>query len=120
MEARGTGELLSTNEAAATLTLGVDAFRNERKNSTSSLRYGTGVSIVGSAAINDCSVDIYVEDYFVGRFFNTRAGVVAAILPDDLIPVKAFAIPPGSRLVAIVTDAPATSPLLIKVYGYQR
>ncbi len=114
------GELISTSEAAATLTVGVDAMRNERKRVSSRLRYLAGVSIVGANAINEAAVDIYIEDYFVGRFRNSRAGVSAAILPDDLQPIRAAAIPPGSQISAVITVAPTVSPLLIKMYGYER
>jgi len=115
---RQTGILVSTSEAAATLTAGVDAFRNDRKRTSSRLRFGTGISVVGSAAINDTVVDIYIENYLIGRFRNTRAGVVAAIIPDDVIPVSPAAIPIGSGLSAIIITAPTTNPLLIAVYGY--
>ncbi len=114
------GELISTSEAAATLTVGVDALRNERKRTSSRLRYITGLSIVGGNAINEAVVDVFIEDYFVGRFRNSRAGTVAAILPDDLQPVKTAACPPGSQISAVIIVAPTVSPLLIKIYGIQR
>lgn len=113
------GELLSTSEAAATLTAGTDAFRNERKRSSSRERSVTGVSVVGGNAINEAVVDIFIEDYFVGRFRNTRSGVVAAILPDDFQPVREASIPAGSQIAAIIITAPTVSPLLVKVYGRQ-
>jgi len=113
------GLLIETNEAAATLTLGTDVFRNDRKRVSSRLRYLTGVSVVGSAAIDDASVDIYIEDYFVGRFFVRRAGVVAAIFPDDVVPVRAAAWPAGSQITGVITDAPATNPLKVGIYGYE-
>lgn len=116
----GIGELLSTSEAAATLTVGVDAFRNERKRVSSRLRYVTGISIVGGNAINEARVDFYIEDYFVGNFRNSRAGVSQAILPDDLQPIREAACPQGSQMTAVIGVAPTVSPLLIKVYGYQK
>ncbi|GAI71657.1 unnamed protein product, partial [marine sediment metagenome] len=45
--------ILNTYEAAATLTLGVDAFRNERKSVSSRRRVLRGVAVVGSTAVND-------------------------------------------------------------------
>jgi len=112
------GELISTGEAAATLAVGTDALRNERKRTSSSLRYVTGVSVVGGNAINEASIEVYIEDYFVGRFRNSRSGVAAAILPDDLQPVKPAACPPGSQISAVVIIAPTVSPLYIKIYGF--
>ncbi len=113
------GELLSTSEAAATLTVGTDAFRNERKRTSSRLRYVSGVSIVGANAINEAVVDIFIEDYFVGRFRNTRAGVAQHIMPDDFQSVKSAACPPGSQISAVIIVAPTVSPLLIKIFGTQ-
>lgn len=111
--------LFNTSEAAGTLTVGVDAFRNERKRTSSRPRVITGIIVVGSAAINDTEVDFYIEDYYLGRFRNSRAGVVAPIIPDDLQAVGARLVPAGSQVAAIIVDAPVTSPLLIQVHGQE-
>lgn len=116
----GSGVLIASNEAAATLTVGVDAFRNERKRVSSKLRYLDGIAVVGSAAINDAAVDLYIEDYYVGRFYNSRAGVAAPIYPDDVQPIRPAACPPGSQLTCIIADAPVTSPLLVTLLGVER
>ena len=108
--------LLSTREAAATLTVGTDAFRNERKNVSSQPRVMRGVAIVGSAAINDTEVGIYIEDHYVGNFWNSTAGVVQVDAQKDVYPVGALLIPPGAKVSAIILDAPATNPLIIQVY----
>ena len=109
--------LFNTSEAAATLLVGVDAFRNERKRTSSRPRIMTGVVIVGANAINECSVDIYIEDYYAGRFRNSRAGVVAPILPDDVQPTGNRVIPAGSQVAAIIAVAPTVSPLQIQILG---
>ncbi len=111
------GELISTNEAAATLIVGTDAFRNERKSTSSRPRRIDGFSLVGANAINECQVDIYAGDYFFGSFRNSRNGVVAAILPDDFQPVRSVGVAAGDRLTGVIVVAPTVSPLLIKVYG---
>lgn len=113
------GELISTSEAAATLTVGVDAFRNERKSTLSRHRSVEGVSIVGGNAINEATVDLFAGDYFYGRFRNSRNGAVAAIMPDDYQPIKPAMLPAGDRIVATVITAPTVSPLLVKVYGVE-
>jgi hypothetical protein len=115
---RSVGELISTNEAVATLVAGVDAFRNERKRVSSRLRYINGISVVGSAVINDTAFDLFIEDYYVGRFRNTRGGVVQAIIPDDVQPVKAAACPAGSQLTCLCVITPTTNAVSIKVYGW--
>ena len=112
--------LLNTTEAAATLTVGTDAFRNERKNVSSRPRVITGVAIVGANAINECRVDLYVGDVFLGSYRNSRAGVVAPILPDDLQLLGARFVAPGDKIAAIIGVAPTVSPLLIQVHGSER
>ncbi len=116
----GSGILLSTNEAAATLTLGVDAARNERKRVSSKLRYIDGISVVGSAVIDDAQVDLYIEDYYAGRFGLTRVGVVTALYPDDVQPIRPCAVPPGSQIALIIADAPATNALKVTLYGVEK
>jgi len=109
--------LLNTYEAAATLTLGVDALRNERKNVSSRRRVLRGVAIVGSTAINDCAVDLYIEDFFVGRFRNSKAGAaIQVITNEDIYPVGPHYIPPGSKLSAIVGIAVVGNPLIIQLH----
>lgn len=106
---------IKTHEAVGTLTLGVDALRNERLNVTSQDRVLRGVAVVGSAAINDCEVAVYIESFFVGHFRNTRAGVVNVDQLADVIAVGPFAVPAGSKLSAIMTIAPTTSPLIVQL-----
>jgi len=113
----GSGILISTSEAAATLTVGVDAFRNDRKSSSSRHRSVEGITIVGSAAINDSEVDVYAGDHYFGRFRNSRAGVVAPILPDDLQPIRPTIVAAGDRITATITDAPTTNALIIMLFG---
>jgi len=111
------GELISTYEAAATLVVGTDAFRNERKATSSRRRSVEGVSIVGANAINECTVDIHIEDYFVGRFRNTLNGAVQHRMPDDYQAVRPALCPAGSKITATIIVAPTVSPLLIKLFG---
>ena len=94
--------LISTYEAAATLLAGVDALRNERKNVSSRRRVLRGVACVGGAAVDDTTFDLYIEDFFVGTFRNTAAGVVGVNITQDVIPVGPHYIPPGSKLSAIM------------------
>jgi len=107
--------ILNTYEAAATLTVGVDAFRNERRQVSSRARVMRGVAIVGANAINEAALDIYIEDFYVGRFRNSRAGAVQVIASEDIYPVGPYAIPAGSKLAAIIGIAPTVSPLVVQI-----
>lgn len=114
------GILINTSEAAATLTAGTDAFRNDRKRTSSRGRTVTGIAIVGGNAINEASIDLYAGDYFFGRFRNTHSGVVGIVVPDDVQPIRATYVAAGDGISAIVGVAPTVSPLLIQVYGEER
>lgn len=107
--------ILNTYEATATLTVGVDAFRNERRQVSSKPRVMSGVAIVGANAINECAVDIYIEDFYVGRFRNSRAGVSQVIAQEDIYRVGPHYVPAGSKLAAIIAIAPTVSPLIIQI-----
>ena len=108
--------IFNTFEAAATLTVGVDAFRNERKRTSSRPRVMKGIVIVGGNAINEAEVDIFIEDFYVGRFRNSLNGAVSPILPDHYQAVGPHVIPAGSQVAAIIAAAPTVSPLIIQVY----
>lgn len=114
------GILVSTYEAAATLTVGTDAFRNARKKTSSRARGVTGIVVVGGNAINEASVDLYAGDYYFGRFYNTHSGAVAPIFPDDLQSLRPTMVAPGDALTAVIATAPTVSPLSVQVYGEER
>lgn len=108
--------ILSTYEAAGTLLAGVDAFRNERKNVSSRRRVLRGVAVVGGAAVDDSIVDLYIEDFFVGTFRNTHAGVIGVDSTADIIPVGPHFIPPGSKLAGIMAADAGAGFLKIQLY----
>lgn len=110
--------LFNTYELAATLLVGVDVFRNERKRSSSRPRVMTGIACVGSTAINDFEVDVYIEDFYVGRFRNTRAGAaVQVIASEDIYPTGNRLIPAGSQVSGIIANAAVANPVIIQVHG---
>lgn len=111
------GIIINTSEAAATLTAGVDAFRNDRKSTSSRDRVVEGIVIVGGNAINEAAIDLYAGYHFFGRFRNSRAGVAAPIIPDDLQSISPTMVKSGDRIVASVGIAPTVSPLLIQLMG---
>ncbi|MBA7676431.1 hypothetical protein ES703_84672 [subsurface metagenome] len=101
--------------AAATAIVGYDLCQNETWNISSRRRVIQGIAFVGSAAINDTEIDLFVEDKKIGHFFNTRGGVLAP-LQEDAIPLGRIYVPPGSKIAAIVTVAPGTSPVILRLY----
>ena len=113
------GILINAGEAAATLTVGTDAFRNDRKRTSSRPRVVEGIVIVGGNAINEAAVEVYAGDYFFGRFRNTHSGVVAPVLPDDLQPIRRTAVAPGDAITAVIAVAPTVSPMYIQIIGQE-
>lgn len=111
------GILVNTSEAAATLTAGTDAFRNDRKRTSSRPRVIEGIVVVGGNAINEVAIDLYAGNYFFGRFRNSRAGVSAPIIPDDFQALSATMVAPGDGITATIGVAPTVSPLIIQVHG---
>lgn len=111
------GILINTSEAAATLTAGTDAFRNDRNSSSSRNRKVQGIVIVGGNAINEAAIDLYAGTHFFGRFRNSRAGVAAPVMPDDYQAISPTWVAAGDRIVATIGIAPTVSPLLVQIHG---
>jgi len=113
----GAGILISTDEAAATLLAGVDAFRNSRKRTSSRPRSVEGIAIVGGNAIGEAHVDLYAGDHYFGNYEGKLNGAVAILLPDHLDPIAPTMVAAGDPISAIIAVAPTVSPLKINLYG---
>lgn len=100
---------------AATAVLDYDLFQNTNWNTSSRPRLVRGIACAGSAVINDTAFDFFIGQHLVGRFYNTRAGVIAP-LQEDIIGLGQLVVPPGSKLSAIVADAALTNPVIVRVY----
>lgn len=112
------GALMSTNEAAATLLVGVDVFRNDRNQTTPYPRVVTGITVVGSTAINDFEIDVYAGDVYLGHFFvNVVGAAVTPAMPDNLQPIAPTYVAPGTRISGIITNAAVGNPVQCKLYG---
>jgi len=96
--------------AAATAVLGYDMFRDQTWRVSAKPRRLYGLGIAGSAAAGDCAVDVYIDQYHVGRFYNLATGWPTK---DHIVPLKGNAVPPGATVACIVSVAPGTNPLNI-------
>ncbi len=101
--------------AAATAVAGYDLFQNQSWNISSRRRVIAGIAVVGSAAINDTSFDLFVEDKKIGTFYNTHLGIVAP-LNEDVIPLGKIYVPPGSKISAMMLVIPTTNPIIVRLY----
>lgn len=95
--------------AAATAVVGYDLLTNRPDISSSSQpRVLRAVGLTGSAAAGDAAVDIKVANRVVSSLFNSATGFPAA---DSAKFDTSFAVPAGSPVSVIITDAPATNPI---------
>ncbi|HIB69268.1 MAG TPA: hypothetical protein EYO33_30340 [Phycisphaerales bacterium] len=70
------------------------------------------IGVAGSAAALDTIVEVYVGNQSIGRFFNSATGAVQ--VDSGMFPMNA-PVGPGAKVVARVTDAPASNPINIVV-----
>lgn len=101
--------------AAATAPAGYDLLQNDRQNVSNENRVLTHIAVVGGAAIADTAVDVYIGNFYLGRYYNKRAGVVVPVFPDDYIPVGNRLIPAGAKLAAVVFAQGGTNPTHIEL-----
>lgn len=84
--------------AAAVALTGIDLFRDMTWRVSAKERRLYGLALGGSTVVGDFYADLFVDQYHVGRFYNT-----ALLWPnkDDLIPLKGNLVPPGATLAFI-------------------
>ena len=97
--------------AAASATVGTDLLNGERWKEQPNPRVLIGVALKGSAAAGDTVVDILAEETRIATLFNTNTGFPNE---DDLIDMG-IEIPANVELTAVVTDAPATNPINLRM-----
>ncbi len=97
--------------AAATAVAGYDMFRDQTWRVSSRTRRLRGMGVAGSAAALDSAVDLFVDQYHVGRFYNSATGMV--LVDAHMMPLKGNLVPPGATISCIVAIAPGTNPLNI-------
>jgi hypothetical protein len=96
--------------AAATAVVGYDLFRDQTWRVSARSRRLRGLAVAGSAAAGDTAVDLYVDQHWVGRFYNLATGWPTM---DHMVPLKGNYVPPGATVACIVADAPLTNPINI-------
>ncbi|MBA7540962.1 hypothetical protein ES705_33265 [subsurface metagenome] len=99
--------------AAATAIAGYDLFKNETWRVSAKPRRIRGMGVAGSTAALDCSVDLFVDQFHVGKFYNSAPGAV--IIDQHMVPLKGNLVPPGATISCIVGTAPTTNPINILI-----
>jgi len=93
---------------AAVAVAGYDLFRDQTWRVASKDRRLTGIGVAGSAAAGDCSFDLYIDQYHVGRFYVLAAGWPTR---DHFVPLQGNFVPRGATIAAIMHVAPTTNPI---------
>lgn len=94
--------------AQATAIAGYDLFRDQTWRVSSKPRRLAGVMVAGSAVAGDCSFNLFIDQYHVGRFYNLALGWPTK---DHVIPLKGNYVPPGATIAAIMVTQPTTNPI---------
>lgn len=104
---------ISKETAAASATVGTDLISTERLNKTGFNRKINGIGLVGSAAVGDTEVQLFVGGVDQGKYRNTSTGL-AVKADTDLKKLNLF-VPANAQIEAKVTDAPATNPIVFNL-----
>jgi hypothetical protein len=78
---------------------GFDLFSQQTFRTAGRDRQLQGIAFAGSVAAGDAWFELYIDNYHVGRFYNSAAGWP---LRDHIIPCKGNRIPAGSTLSAVM------------------
>jgi len=100
----------------AAALVGVDLAANDRNNVSGKPRVLRGVGVTGSAAINDFWVDVFIGNYFVGRFYNTKAAGTQIAINEDVVPVGRKLIPAGDKVAVIAGVNAGAGNVTIGIY----
>lgn len=99
--------------AAATAVLGYDLLSGRPDIANNGVpRIIRSLGLTGSAAIGDAAVDVKVSNVVVATLFNNSLDFPTA---DAGMFETMYAVPAGTPVSVIVTDAPATNPLVLLI-----
>lgn len=106
----------TNNVAQATAVAGYDLLQSQEWRQRPYRRVLKSIAYSGSAAVGDCSVELFIDSRKVGKFFNTR---LAMFNRDDIIQAGNLFIPAGSVLRAIAVTQPTTNQVFLGVEDAQ-
>ena len=93
--------LMNLHILTAAALAGVDLAANDRNNVSSRRRVMRGVAVVGSVAIDDFWVEVFIGNNFVGRFYNTKIATNQIAINEDVVPVGNKYVAPGDKISVI-------------------
>lgn len=98
---------------AATAVAGYDIFRDQTWRVSSKPRRLRGCAVCGSTAAGDCSFDLFIDQFHLGRFHVLAAGWPTR---DHIVPLPGNLVPVGATISAIMNVAPTANPINVILY----
>ena len=95
--------------AAATAVVGYDLFSDEWFQSMGSDRALTGIGVAGSAAALDFLCQLFIDDVFIGEYYNAATGAV--LVDAHMVPLDELYVPAFAKIRCVVEDAANTNPI---------
>ena len=99
--------------AAATAITGYDLFRDQTWRVAARPRRLRGCAVCGSTAAGDCSFDLFIDQFHVGRFYVLATGWPTR---DHVVPLAGNFVPPGATIAAIMVTAPTANPINVILF----
>lgn len=93
--------LMNLHILTAAALAGVDLAAQDRNNVSGKPRVMRGVACVGSVAVDDFWVDVFIGNHFVGRFYNTKIATNQIAINEDVVPVGRRLVPAGDKIAVI-------------------
>jgi len=93
--------LMNLHVLTAAALAGVDLAANDRNNVSGRPRVMKGVAVVGSVAVDDFWVEIFIGNHYVGRFYNTKIATNQIAINEDVVPVGRKLVPAGDKIAVI-------------------
>lgn len=109
--------LFTAKESTAGSAVGTDLLANTFISNAGTYRQIRKAALVGSAAVADSSVDLYIGGTFIARLFNTTAGAnVLAVEAKDYISIESdFLAGPLEPIRALISKAGGTNVLVVSI-----
>ena len=99
--------------AAVTAIANYDLLESHRLQQVSYDRSLTQLKLVGSAAIADTTIDLFIGQDYIGQYGNTKAGASQEGNLDDVQSLPDVNVYAGEQIHAIVVDPPATNAIVL-------
>lgn len=93
--------IMNLHITTAVALVGVDLAAQDRNNVSSKPRVMRGVAVVGSVAVNDFWVDVFIGNHYVGRFYNTKVATNQIAINEDVVPVGNQYCAPGDKIACV-------------------